>query len=363
VRLFAYFARAYVAIFLLVQLGLVVIVVATTMVENAGYLSRSDEAGVTALLLSFYSAVQFGYQVLPVACFLAALITGTVLARSGELLAVQAAGLPPLRVGVAFFVVALVIVMGSIVFGETLVPRATARLAVLQAEELGRGDSLRRFYTRRTQWFRKGDLLLYLPTIDPERDVFTDVRVYRFAKGLIVEVIEAERLTFPSSSWQLESARIFNVESGALRTATLLPLGLDATPRDLVEVAGDPHVMSSHKLSEITGRREAAGFDATVYRIERHSRLAFPLTGLCMFLLAAPWMLSPDRRRSLAVNLGSGVVVVAVMLALTQVFRFLALARRLPVELGAWGLDAVALACVPVSLALRERVRRRGSLF
>jgi LPS export ABC transporter permease LptG len=363
VRLFSYFLRAYLGAFVLVQLGLVMIVVATTLVENAGDLARSDQAGLTAVLLALYSAVQFGYDVLPVACFLAALIAGTLLARSGELLAMQAAGLPPARVGAAFFAGASLVVAWGLWLGEAAVPEATARLTRLRSQELGRGDALQRFYDRRTQWFRKGDLLLFLPAVDPEHDVFSDVRVYRFDNGLIMELIEADRLVFAEGAWHLEGAHLFAVNTGEERREAVLPLGLDAVPRDLVEVAGDPHVMPQSKLRDIAVRREASGFDATAYRIESHGRIAFPLLALAMVLFAAPWMLSPDRRRSLAVNLGVGVIAIAVVLSLTQVFRLLALAHRVPPAMGAWGIDVVCLGIVPLSALWRERVRRRGTLF
>jgi hypothetical protein len=65
----------------------------------------------------------------------------------------------------------------------------------------------------------------------------------------------------------------------------------------------------------------------------------------------------------MAVTLGVGVVVIAVLLALTQVFRLLALGHEIPAPLGAWGVGLVALAFSPASFALYRRYRVRGSVL
>jgi LPS export ABC transporter permease LptG len=359
-----YFARAYAAAFLLVQLGLVIIVVATTLVENAGNLSKSDETAWTAVLLALYGSVQFGYQVLPVACFLSVLVAGTMMARTGELLAVQAAGVSATRIAVALGLVAVMIAAFGGFLGETAVPAATEKLEALQREQLGKnGDPLTRFYNRRTQWFREGDLLLYLPDVDTEERTFSDVVVYRFDHGIIAAVTEAGTLTQTEGAWWLGNVRQHDLNTGTITTVDKQRLDLHVTPRELLDVTGDPRVMPTSAIAELVDRRKKAGFDATPYRLEQYSRLAFPASALGMFLLAIPWALNPNRRRSLAVNLGTGVALVAVLLSLTHVFRLLALGRKIPAPIGAWGVNLVCVVGLPLSFWLYRRWRTRGSLF
>ena len=130
-----------------------------------------------------------------------------------------------------------------------------------------------------------------------------------------------------------------------------------------MDLTSDPRVMSSSDVTALVERRQRAGFDAIAYRVELHNRFAFPLSTVCLFLLGAPWALDPNRRRSLAVNLGAGVVAVAIVLSCEQVFRLLALARRIPAPLGAWAIDVLCLACMPLSVLAYRRYVRRGSLF
>ena len=363
-KLLWYFARAYVGVLALMEAGLVVIVLATTFVENAGVLTRVEGARGTVLGLALYGSIQFGHQVLPVACFLAALVSGTLLARSGELLAVQAAGVSTMRLALAFAGVAVAAALVGGLAGEYLVPRATSRFEELEREQLGRGsDDLGRFYDRRTQWFREGELLLYIPRFDPDSQTFTDVAIYRFRAGLIAEVIDGTRLAFRDGEWWIDGARIHRLSEGLVSTEPELRIELRVSPADLAQLTGDPRTMRSAEVRELIERRKKAGFEAAAHVIELHNRIAFPLSALCMFVLAIPWSLDPNRRRSLAVDLGAGVAAVAVLLFSTQVFRLLGLARKIPPPLGAWGIDLVCLAAAPVSLWLYRRHRTRGGLW
>ncbi len=363
-KLFAYFARFYAGIIALMEGGLIIIVVGASFVEKAGYLARAESGSATALGLALYGAVQFGHMVFPVACFLGALVAGTLLARTGEILAVQAGGISTWRIVASFAaVVAAAVVLGGIM-GEYVVPVAKARLDRLQ-----RGDptppveALGSFYDRHTQWFRQGNLLLYLPSFDADSGTFGDVVVYRRERGLVASGTDADELAFEDGGWVLEGAREHVVDGAEVVARERMALGLSVKPQDLIDVTGEPTVMRSGDILGYARRRERAGFDPAQFRIELYNRAAFPLSALCMFALAIPWALDPGRRRSLAVNLGAGVVAVGVLLSVMYIFRLLALSHRLSPAAGAWGLDLLCIALAPVSYALYQRYRTRGSLW
>ncbi|MEK7703520.1 MAG: LptF/LptG family permease [Myxococcota bacterium] len=362
-RLVRYFAAVCAASVTVVWVTLIVLVIAVSLVENAGNLTRLDAGAMTALRLSVYSAVSEGYQVLPIATFLGVLVAGTLLARRGELLAAQAAGITPQRPYVAFFLVALTAATVGGAIGELAVPRALAALERVQLEELGRADGLTRFYNRRLQYFRYGALILYLPHVDTASAVFYDPVIYHLEAGLIDVIIEAKRMVYEHGTWALEDATRREVASTKVESLPRLDLPLTIEPRSLTDLAGDPRQMASPEVAALVRRRREAGFDATAHRLELHSRLAYPLSVLWLFVLAAPWALHPERRRSLVVSLGAGVVAVALELSLSQVFRLLALGRKIPAPMGSWAIGIVSVCAVPVSYWLYDRYRTRGSVW
>ncbi len=360
-KLFLYFARYYLGVVLLVQGGLVVIVVATTLVENAGYLARQD-AG--ALSLALNAAAEFGHMVFPVACLLATIVAGTLLARSGEVLAVLAAGVSARRIASGFAAVVLLVALVGGVVGEVVVPRARARFDKLQRREpMPTGQPFGRYYDRHTQWFREGELLLYLPSYDYASESFGDVVIYRLREGLVASVTDAARMFFRDGSWWLERAREYRVDGARSTSREIEELALGVGPKDLIEVIGDASSMRSAEIMSFRSRRAKAGLDVAPFAIELHGRAAHPLTALLMFLLVVPWSLDANRRRSLAVNMGVGVLAVSFLLSLTYVFRLLALSHKIPAPLGAWGINLACLGLAPLSFALYQRYRRRGSLW
>jgi lipopolysaccharide export system permease protein len=342
---------------------LIVLVVAVNLVESVEDLSDAEAGASTALKLAFYSSIQNGYQVMPIACFMGVLVAGTLLSRRGETLAAQAAGVSSFRLAMSFLAVVVVASSCGAACGELLVPRAVAGVERVQREELKRRSALSRFYARRPQWFRQGDLLIHLSSIDRKSETVETPTVYRFVDDRISEVIEAESMRHDQHGWFLQRARVRTARSAEVVELDTLRLPLSVQPADLIDVTGDPRQMTSGEVRRLIERRRQVGFDTAQHQVELHSRIATPLSAIWMFLLVSPWALHPTRRRSMTRTLGAGVVIIALLLSVTQVFRLLALSHKIPVPLGAWGVGLVSLLALPLSLSAYKRYRVRGSLW
>jgi lipopolysaccharide export system permease protein len=304
-----------------------------------------------------YSAIEFGYQVLPVACFLGALVAGTILSRRGELLAIYAAGIRSIRLWLTFAGVALVISGLGAACGEWAVPRAVTRIHRLSVEQFRHTAALNDYYSQRAKWFKEGDILLYLPSVDIATQIFSEPTIYRLESGLLAEVIMAQKLFFTDNAWHLAHSKSYRVDDVQMKTADDRVLNLRVKPDDLIDVTGNPKEMTTPRVRQLIERRQNAGFETTTHQVELHSRFAFPLLAFAMVLLSLPWIMHPDRRRSLSTMLGFGLIVVAMLLSLTQILRLLALARKIPAPLGAWAPLLIALMLLPISIAVQKRWR------
>lgn len=359
-----YLARIYGATLTMTLLGLVVLVVAAGLVESGGPLSRAENLASTALKLAGYRAVQFSYQMLPSACLLAALIAGTLLARRGELLAVHAAGVSALRLRLSFVAVAAFAGTVGVVAGETVVPLAVAGVARTKFDELGGiRDRLTQYYANPSSWYRAGDLVLYLPQVDTRTQVFHRPVVYRRTDGHLQEVLHGLTLAYEDERWMLREVDVLSVRPPERRQVSEMVLDLDIRPHDLTHVTGDPRQMSLGTLGQVIERRRRAKLPAASHTLEWHTRLVYPLAPVLLLLTMVPWAVHTDRRRSLAVTLGWGVVAVGCFFAMTYFFRLLALGQKIPAPWGAWGVVCVLAASVPLSHRLYQRFRVRGSLW
>jgi LPS export ABC transporter permease LptG len=356
-RIARYIAVIYFGATLLTILGLVVIIVGASLVEGSGTYMKANASALTVLEIAGFRAAGFAYQIVPAATLLGAVIAGTALARRGELLGIQASGIGASRVWVAFVVVAVVYAIAAAIAGEYIVPWSITAMEREQRESLGRQDDATNFYNRPVQWFRRDDLVLYLPEADVARGRFRDPVVYRIVHGELMTVMEAGALVHTDGGFYLENARVLDVTSSTFAHSDRYALQLDATPAALADVIGDPRQMRIAEVAELARRRAAAGFDATAHLVELHGRLSHPLNAVWLTLVCAPWALHIDRKRSLAVNLGMGVVAIAVLLTLMYTFRTLALSHHISAPMGAWALSLSIVAAMPMSFALYRRLR------
>ncbi len=362
-RLGLYIAKIYTAAIFLSLSLLVVLVVSVTLIESASQMSRLDDGAMVALQLAMFQAVDFAYQVLPITAFLGALVTGALLARSGELLAMQAAGLGPVRILMPCLLVTLIVCGIGMVGGEWGVPWGLKEADKIRMKHMRRHSALTSFYNRRTHWFKNKDLVLHLPSVDLETGVFLNPSIYDMQDGQIREVIEAESMKEVNGTWVLSRVSIYRSVGIPFEGRDEFELKMAVSTRDLTDVTGNPRLVTRGELENLIERRNQAGFDSSLHQVELHQRVAFPMLAFWLFLLAAPWVIDPGRRRSMPVNLGVGVVAIAAVLSATHVFRLLALGRKIDTAVGAWGVALVCLIAIPLSWMAQRRVRIRGSLL
>jgi len=363
VKLALYIARLYAVSICLSLFLLVVLVTSVTLIENVGSLARIDGGAVLALRLAVFEAFDYAYQILPITGLLGALVTGAVLARNGELLAMQASGMGPVRILAPCLVVTLMVTGLGLFSGEVVVPWALKNAESIRLEYTRRTSALSRFYNRRTHWFKDGNLILHLPAVNNETGVFKRPSIYDLEDGVVREVIEADTMEEGPAGWILKEVRVHRADGVTFELKKEMGLELGVSTRDLIDVTGNPRHTSRGELINLITRREHAGFDAVAHQVELYSRVAFPIGTFWLFLIAAPWIISPNRRRSMSVNLGGGVIGIALMLSVDQMFRLLALGRKIDPLAGAWGVGVLCIVIAPISWAIQRRVRIRGSLF
>ena len=186
-KLSFYIARIYALSVLTCVAVLVILVLCATLMESAGNLSGNADGIWVALELSALGSIEYAYLVFPVASLLGALITGTVLARRGELMALQSSGMSVGRQAFPFLVVAGMFSLGGLWLGEVALPTAQAEIDSLRLTKLRQKSALNRYFTKELQWFRQGDWMMYLPVSGRTGESFREPILYRMENGLVAE--------------------------------------------------------------------------------------------------------------------------------------------------------------------------------
>lgn len=359
-----YVARSCFLSIAIVLVVLVMMVVAAAMIDNAGDFVENNANFSVVFQLATYTAIEMAFQILPIACFLGAIVAGTVLARRGELIAAQGAGIRQRSLWLSFLWVVVIFAASGASCAEYLVPTAIARGEKLMRNELSYRSALTRFFERRTKWFQEGEWVLYLPEVDTETQIFFEPSVYRFEKGHVVESISADTLEHPGKSWELKNARVTRVGAADIERFDSLQISLKVRPRDLTDVTGDPRVLSRQQINGLIARRERSGLDTIAHHMELQQRLSIPALTVAMFMVISAWSVHPDRKRSIAVTLGAGLGLIVFFVTTLHIFRLLALSRGLPTALGTWGpLAFLVVVCWPLSQRAYGRFAAHGSVF
>lgn len=360
-----YLAARHAAAAALLWCLLVALILAVSFIEGSGALGRDAGGAEAALWLSVLSALQVGWQLVPVAVVLGLVVATTQLARSGELLGLLALGTSPRRLGAPFVAVALVATAGSVVGAEQVLPPLARLEGRLRAHVTRRVDARTRAYRDAPRWFRVGEAILYLPRVGgDDDDCFRGPTVYLRRQGRLQAVYVAEALTrggagarvseaasadptglLCAEPWQLHGAQGFAARPGLHPEAPQL----GGLPRELHRTHGPPGEHGGAELRALIHRREAAGLASRGHRLEAQHRRAQPALGLCWVALALPHALHPDRKRSLVAGLGATAVLVGLGLAVGQMGRLLVHAGVLSVTAGCWLAPALACALTPLS--------------
>ena len=196
--------------------------------------------------------------------------------------------------------------------------------------------------------------MMYLPVPGRTGDSFREPILYRMEKGLVAEVLHGHILKYENDSWILHDVERYLPGRGTAEKKPRQDIRLKLSPSDLLDVAGNPRHMQSKDIEQLIKRRNMSGADTTAHALEWHGRKAYPMGILWMCILALPWALKPDRKRSMALNIGSGVVAIGILLTVTHFFRMLCLGQAIPAWLGAWGMGLLSIPFAPISFWLAK---------
>lgn len=282
-------------------------------------------SGVAAYLFLRLPSYYLPY-LLPVCSFAAAIFCLGLPARTHEVLAMKASGIPPQRTCIPLLAAAGAIAAATLVMNETIVLDTTSEF---KRREDG-GDETRLFQDRGSFWYHRGPYLYSVEEADRQTRTFREVRVYeRDAQGQLIRSISAPHASVDlAHAWELRDAIVRDFDPGdpgsapAVRIHAHLPLEV-ASERELALLNAEPAALSLFDLRDYIVAQAQGGRDPTRYRALFHARLADPFTVFLFALLGIPVGLSVERSRSLAAAAVRGVVLLGTFYTL-QVFGGLA---------------------------------------
>ncbi len=287
----------------LVLLGLSGFVSFVEDLDSAGRygLSAAQVAQLTLLKLP-----ELLFDMFPLIVLLGAILGLGGLAASGELVVMQAAGMPVWRIAASAATVGLLLGLLALVVGDRLVPWANAAASDLRSGETrsdAAGPSL---------WVRNGRLYVHVGAV-VGRHQLESLRVFELDEpgSTLVAVESAARAEYRDGRWQAyEWQRVEPTAQALLRErAAQEPLRVSFEP-ELLELfllrAGS---LSLPGLQRYIAYLESNKLDSHRPRLAFWQKLATPLSVVAMVFIAVPFVLGPLRDTGAGQRLFVGVLM------------------------------------------------------
>jgi LPS export ABC transporter permease LptG/LPS export ABC transporter permease LptF len=320
------------------------------VMDRLEWFAEHGATGVEALRFYGARAPLLASRAVPMAILIATSLVVSLLAADGELLGMRACGIRSLRALLPVLLLSVLAAPLYFAFNNTVLPRTNAL-----ADEIKRTEIKARTRLPRTVWERSGNTVVQAGRFDADQGVARDVTIFWLGPDeLPIARDDARSMHHVGrGNWRLSEPSRIEVEDGTARRvapASFAELG------DSIAAEVDTGQMSVREIAREVAETEAAGFDASMLRVDYHAKLAEPLS--CIVLPAAVLFFAatgppfPGPAQTLLV---SGIIGVVYIL-FTGVAASLGHGGRISPALGGWAPIGVFTV---LALAFARRMWRR----
>jgi len=319
-------------------LAFLVIFVVVDIIER---LDTFIDKNVPVLTVIRYYTLYAPYIVvltLPVAMLMASLFSISSLSRHQELAAMKAAGLSLYRILLPLFVMALVVSVSCMLFGEFLVPYTNEQKGEIWKTQIKKRSPQADLIQRNVYLQGSGGLIYYVGQYDARQQTGQDVLVQRYQDERLITRIDARQMAWEGNSWVFRDGlvRRFSAEEETLTAfKELRRPDLAERPQDFLKKRKDPEEMNYRELRTYIRRVERSGGETQRERVDLYLKIAFPFASFIIVLFGAPLASSP-RRSGAAVSFGISLFICFIYFSFLRLGQALGYKGALTPVLSAW---------------------------
>lgn len=292
-------------------------------------------------------------EFLPMAILLGALAGLGLLANSGELTVMRAAGVSTGRITWMVLRPTILLLMIGLFVAEYVSPhteqiaRSNRSLAEKGGEPLGGWSGL---------WHREGNEFIHISAVEPN-GVLHGVTRYRLNEDQqLVETRFISRAIYQGNEWSLEGVRGSRLFDDHIETWSedSGQWNIQLTPEVLSVIVLEPEHLAVSKIYEYARYLQQQGIHAGEYMLVFWQKLAQPLGVLGMVMIAVSFIFGPLRQVSMGLRMTAGILAGLVFHYGQQFFGHMSLVFDASPM---WAAMAPAIICLVAGVVLLQRVR------
>ncbi len=235
-------------------------------------------------------------ELAPATAVLGSIIGLGELASSHELIAMQALGTSPLRIGASVTVTGVLLMIVVVGIQEWVAPSTDQLAYTLRIHAIEKPEAL---HTRQGFWSRDGRQFIRVHQVLPGR-VLSDVEIYEFDDHNRLRLVTWAARADPKDShrWVLTDVvqRMMGEEGVVSKRLASLPWSGALTPAQVELLVLPAEILSRSTLGQYIAFLKKTGQDVARLEIRLWQQLTMPLSTLMMVLVAIPFVLGPLRK-------------------------------------------------------------------
>ena len=276
---------------------------------------------------------------LPYGVLLSTLLTLGNFSRHSEITAMKAGGVSLYRITLPLISLALIFSFLSFLGNEYLVPvtnQKTRHLLSVRVKKQQPSSSFKNYKI----WFHADHRIFNIQLLDAEKRVLRGITLYEFNDQFrCVRRVDAREAKWSDGRWFFYDGAIRAFDEKGSIEVNLFKERVFTLPENWetfqnLELKSEE--MSYTELRNYVQKIQGAGYDATRYQVDLHSKLSFPLLNLIMILIGIPFALRTGRSGGVASSIGISVMIGFSYGILFYVFLFLGKSGLLPPFLSSW---------------------------
>lgn len=353
-----YIASIYLKILTLTVSSFTAIYLIIDFLEKLRRFSRAQGEPHYIVLYFLYKVPAIVNQIMPLAVLMSTLLTLGILSRSSEIIAMQSCGISLKRIAKPLLVIAFVLSLFTFFSNEAIIPTTSQELKYID-EVLIQGKNPSTFFRLNNIWFRDKNYILQARLFVPTTWTLKGITLWQTTEGMQpIKRLEAEEGVWNGKSWTLQNVVEKSFSSGKVtdtRKMSLLPVPLQLKVNDLKVWDKNADDMGFFKLKRYTEKLRKAGYDATRYQAQMHSKVSMPFACLIMAFVGIPFSLRSGRSSGVALGIGLSIGIGFAYFVINAILISLGGTGILPPLVAAWAANFIfALSAIWMTLTMHH---------
>ncbi|MDF1534951.1 MAG: LptF/LptG family permease [bacterium] len=300
------------------------------------------------------------YEMSPIACLLATLLTLTGLKRTGEMTAMFATGIGGIRMSAPILAAAIGVSIGSFYLTESLAPGANRVSRDIVSKKKGPGASV---VGDRRIWLLEGNRVIHISAVQERGTVLVEPTVLQFEGNGLRQLnlrMDSELARWENGSWIAEkmvSRRFINGHVTDTRTLIDQRIPVHITPEEFYQVRRRPEEMGLAQLADYIENLKAAGLPHITYQVSLYQKLSAAVISLIFTVIALPVSFAVPVRGGVPLGTGLSIMLALVYWTLFSLSLSLGHAGVISPPVAAWSAQVLFLVLGLAALALLRHPR------